>query len=120
MNVEQAIKWAEDASTIELMESAVFNLFQHISDATLLTDNMLQSADEKVRTGGYNLACRIIKSDILQPESLYNRLFEQADKDLKTSNRAMLHAIVNCLTHISTADCKYAETAESVLTNAGY
>ena len=30
MDVEQALKWAEDASTIELMESAVFNLFQHM------------------------------------------------------------------------------------------
>ena len=120
MDVEQALKWAEDASTIELMESAVFNLFQHIDNAASLADKMLASTDENVRTGAYNLACRIMKRNYQQPDSLFKHLFEQASNEMHTQNRALLHAIINCLTFISAEEGEHAQMADKILEEAGY
>ncbi len=120
MDVEQALEWAEDASTIELMESAVFNLFQHIANAASLADKMLESTDENVRTGTYNLACRIMKRNYQQPDSLFKHLFEQAAKEMHTQNRALLHAIINCLTYISAEGGEHAQKADRILEEAEY
>lgn len=120
MSEDEATEWADTCQTIEIMESAVFNLFQKLDFAQSLACHMLASPDTLVRTGSYNLVCRLMKRNAELSDSLLKLIFEQASSDLKTSDRGLSHAIVNCLTYISTDNKTYAETADQILDEFGY
>ena len=102
------------------MESAVFNLFQKLEFAQSLASHMLASTDTLVRTGSYNLVCRLMKRKVELTDSLSKLIFEQAPSDLKLSDRGLSHAIVNCLTYISTDNKLYAKQADQILDEFGY
>lgn len=95
MNVDSAYGWAQSVQTIEEMEYAVFNLFQHLTDATQLVQLMLRSDDTLMRIGAYNLVSRLVKRDIVLPSDFIEEIRSRVNTDCNSENRQLLHALNN-------------------------
>ena len=54
-----AMEWAATLSTVEMAETAVFNLFQHMTEAEQFSLMLLANEDKLVRICAYNLVCRL-------------------------------------------------------------
>lgn len=116
----EAMEWAATLSTVEMAETAVFNLFQHMAEAEQLSQMLLKSEDKLVRICAYNLVCRLLKRNQECAPQLYAALFEKAASDLKSGDRQQLHPLVNCLDYVSSADTEAAKEATRLLKEAGF
>ena len=120
MDNEHALEWANEIDSFEIMEFTVFNLFQYILNADILTQDMLKSENLIVRTGAYNLMCRIVKNNTECKSGVFNTLFIKASSDIKRkptnyADRQILHALINCLDSISVSDTEYAKKSKKIL-----
>ena len=119
MSVDAAMRWCKDIDgNAELMETVVFNLFCRVPHADVLAIRML--GDDKLHLGAYNLICRLLKQHVLLADNVYEELFAKAAADVKSSNRQLLHALVNCLSYVATTDTPHALTADRMLSDAGF
>lgn len=119
-SASEAMEWAATLSTVEMAETAVFNLFQHMAEAEQLSQLLLKSEDKLVRICAYNLVCRLLKRNQECAPELYAALFEKAASDLKSADRQLLHPLVNCLDYVSSADTEAAKEATQLLKEAGF
>lgn len=124
MDNEHALKWANEIDSFEIMEFTVFNLFQYIVNADILTQDMLKSENLIVRMGAYNLMCRIVKNNTECRSEVFNTLFIKASSDIQRkptnyADRQILHALINCLDGISVSDTEYAKKSKKILVDAG-
>lgn len=116
----EAMEWAATLSTVEIAETAVFNLFQHMAEAEQLSLSLLENEDRLLRICAYNLVCRLLKRNQECAPQLYAALFEKAASDLKSADRQLLHPLVNCLDYVSSADTEAAKEATQLLKEAGF
>lgn len=116
----EAMEWAATLSTVELAETAVFNLFQHMAEAEQLSQLLLENEEKLLRICAYNLVCRLLKRNQECAPQLYAALFEKAASDLKSADRQLLHPLVNCLDYVSSADTEAAKEATQLLKEAGF
>lgn len=116
----EAMEWAATLSTVEMAETAVFNLFQHMAEAEQLSLSLLENEDRLLRICAYNLVCRLLKRNQECAPQLYAALFEKAASDLKSADRQLLHPLVNCLDYVSSADTEAAKEATQLLKEAGF
>lgn len=116
----EAMEWAATLSTVELAETAVFNLFQHMAEAEQLSQLLLENEEKLLRICAYNLVCRLLKRNQECAPQLYAALFEKAASDLKSADRQLLHPLVNCLDYVSSADTEVAKEATRLLKEAGF
>lgn len=127
MTMDEAVGWIASATNQELMEAAVFNLFQHMASAGQLSMEMLKSSDENIRMGAYNLVCMLLKRKENLKQETYDELFRKSSSDIHTimntgikpTNRQLLHAIANCLGYVASSDTAQSDTAERILADAG-
>lgn len=116
----EAMEWAATLSTVELAETAVFNLFQHMAEAEQLSQLLLENEEKLLRICAYNLVCRLLKRNQECAPQLYAALFEKAASDLKSADRQLLHPLVNCLDYVSSTDTEAAKEATRLLKEAGF
>lgn len=116
----EAMEWAATLSTVEIAETAVFNLFQHMAEAEQLSQLLLENEEKLLRICAYNLVCRLLKRNQECAPQLYAALFEKAASDLKSADRQLLHPLVNCLDYVSSADTEAAKEATRLLKEAGF
>lgn len=116
----EAMEWAATLSTVEMAETAVFNLFQHMAEAEQLSQLLLENDEKLLRICAYNLVCRLLKRNQVCAPQLYAALFEKAASDLKSADRQLLHPLVNCLDYVSSADTEAAKEATQLLKEAGF
>lgn len=116
----EAMEWAATLSTVEMAETAVFNLFQHMAEAEQLSQLLLENEEKLLRICAYNLVCRLLKRNQECTPQLYATLFEKAASDLKSADRQLLHPLVNCLDYVSSADTEAAKEATRLLKEAGF
>lgn len=116
----EAMEWAATLSTVELAETAVFNLFQHMAEAEQLSQLLLENEEKLLRICAYNLVCRLLKRNQECAPQLYAALFEKAASDLKSADRQLLHPLVNCLDYVSSTDTEVAKEATRLLKEAGF
>lgn len=116
----EAMEWAATLSTVEIAETAVFNLFQHMAEAEQLSQLLLENDEKLLRICAYNLVCRLLKRNQECAPQLYAALFEKAASDLKSADRQLLHPLVNCLDYVSSADTEAAKEATRLLKEAGF
>lgn len=116
----EAMEWVASLSTVEMAETAVFNLFQHMAEAEQLSLSLLENEDRLLRICAYNLVCRLLKRNQECAPQLYAALFEKAASDLKSADRQLLHPLVNCLDYVSSADTEAAKEATQLLKEAGF
>lgn len=116
----EAMEWAATLSTVELAETAVFNLFQHMAEAEQLSQLLLENEEKLLRICAYNLVCRLLKRNQECAPQLYAALFEKAASDLKSADRQLLHPLVNCLDYVSSTDTEAAKEAIRLLKEAGF
>lgn len=119
-SASEAMEWAATLSTVEMAETAVFNLFQHMAEAEQLSLSLLENEDRLLRICAYNLVCRLLKRNQECAPQLYAALFEKAASDLKSADRQLLHPLVNCLDYVSSADTEAAKEATRLLKEAGF
>lgn len=119
-SASEAMEWAATLSTVEIAETAVFNLFQHMAEAEQLSLSLLENEDRLLRICAYNLVCRLLKRNQECAPQLYAALFEQAASDLKSADRQLLHPLVNCLDYVSSTDTEAAKEATQLLKEAGF
>ena len=119
-SASEAMEWAATLSTVEIAETAVFNLFQHMAEAELLSQLLLENEEKLLRICAYNLVCRLLKRNQECTPQLYATLFEKAASDLKSADRQLLHPLVNCLDYVSSADTEAAKEATQLLKEAGF
>lgn len=118
--VSEAMEWAATLSTVEMAETAVFNLFQHMAEAEQLSQLLLENEEKLLRICAYNLVCRLLKRNQECAQQLYAALFEKAASDLKSADRQLLHPLVNCLDYVSSTDIEVAKEATRLLKEAGF
>lgn len=116
----EAMEWVATLSTVEMAETAVFNLFQHMAEAEQLSLSLLENEDRLLRICAYNLVCRLLKRNKECAPQLYAALFEKAASDLKSADRQLLHPLVNCLDYVSSTDTEVAKEATQLLKEAGF
>lgn len=116
----EAMEWVATLSTVEMAETAVFNLFQHMAEAEQLSLSLLENEDRLLRICAYNLVCRLLKRNKECAPQLYAALFEKAASDLKSADRQLLHPLVNCLDYVSSTDTEAAKEATRLLKEAGF
>lgn len=116
----EAMEWAATLSTVEMAETAVFNLFQHMAEAEQLSQLLLENEEKLLRICAYNLVCRLLKRNQECAPQLYAALFEKAASDLKSADRQLLHPLVNCLDYVSSTDTEAAKEATRLLKEAGF
>lgn len=116
----EAMEWVASLSTVEMAETAVFNLFQHMAEAEQLSQLLLENDEKLLRICAYNLVCRLLKRNQECAPQLYAALFEKAASDLKSADRQLLHPLVNCLDYVSSADTEVAKEATRLLKEAGF
>lgn len=116
----EAMEWAATLSTVEMAETAVFNLFQHMAEAEQLSQLLLENEEKLLRICAYNLVCRLLKRNQECAPQLYAALFEKAASDLKSADRQLLHPLVNCLDYVSSTDTEAAKEAIRLLKEAGF
>lgn len=116
----EAMEWAATLSTVEIAETAVFNLFQHMAEAEQLSQLLLENDEKLLRICAYNLVCRLLKRNQECAPQLYAALFEKAASDLKSADRQLLHPLVNCLDYVSSTDTEAAKEATQLLKEAGF
>lgn len=119
-SASEAMEWAATLSTVEIAETAVFNLFQHMAEAEQLSQLLLENEEKLLRICAYNLVCRLLKRNQECAPQLYAALFEKAASDLKSADRQLLHPLVNCLDYVSSADTEAAKEATQLLKEAGF
>lgn len=119
-SASEAMEWAATLSTVEIAETAVFNLFQHMAEAELLSQLLLENEEKLLRICAYNLVCRLLKRNQECAPQLYAALFEKAASDLKSADRQLLHPLVNCLDYVSSTDTEVAKEATQLLKEAGF
>lgn len=119
-SASEAMEWAATLSTVEIAETAVFNLFQHMAEAEQLSQLLLENEEKLLRICAYNLVCRLLKCNQECAPQLYAALFEKAASDLKSADRQLLHPLVNCLDYVSSADTEAAKEATQLLKEAGF
>lgn len=121
LDCDEAVRWATTSQlTSEIMEMAVFNLFQHAECADSLALQMLRQPDASVRTGAYHLVCRLLKRGRTVGEATIDALLEAARADILTADRQLLHALVSCLQYMASTDHTHAKTAATILNDAGF
>lgn len=116
----EAAEWAATLLTVEMAEMVVFNLFQHIAEAEQLSLMLLQSDTPLVRICAYNLVCRMLKNKVECSPALYAELFKNAAADLNSTNRQLLHSLVNCLDYVSSFDTEQGKAATQLLKEGGF
>ena len=116
----EAMEWAATLLTVEMAETAVFNLFQHMAEAEQLSQLLLENEEKLLRICAYNLVCRLLKRNQECAPQLYAALFEKAASDLKSADRQLLHPLVNCLDYVSSTDTEAAKEATRLLKEAGF
>lgn len=116
----EAMEWAATLSTVEMAETVVFDLFQHMAEAEQLSQLLLENEEKLLRICAYNLVCRILKRNQECAPQLYAALFEKAASDLKSADRQLLHPLVNCLDYVSSTDTEAAKEATRLLKEAGF
>ena len=116
----EAMEWAATLSTVEMAETAVFNLFQHMTEAEQFSLMLLANEDKLVRICAYNLVCRLLKRNNECTPQLYAALFKKAAIDLKSADRQLLHPLVKCLDYVSSTDTEQAKEATQLLKEAGF
>lgn len=119
-SASEAMEWVATLSTVEMAETAVFNLFQHMAEAEQLSQLLLENDEKLLRICAYNLVCRLLKRNQECAPQLYAALFEKAASDLKSADRQLLHPLVNCLDYVSSADTEAAKEATQLLKEAGF
>lgn len=119
-SASEAMEWVASLSTVEMAETAVFNLFQHMAEAEQLSQLLLENDEKLLRICAYNLVCRLLKRNQECAPQLYAALFEKAASDLKSADRQLLHPLVNCLDYVSSADTEAAKEATQLLKEAGF
>ena len=119
-SASEAMEWAATLSTVEIAETAVFNLFQHMAEAEQLSQLLLENDEKLLRICAYNLVCRLLKRNQECAPQLYAALFEKAASDLKSADRQLLHPLVNCLDYVSSTDTEVAKEATQLLKEAGF
>lgn len=119
-SASEAMEWAATLSTVEIAETAVFNLFQHMAEAEQLSQLLLENEEKLLRICAYNLVCRLLKRNQECAPQLYAALFEKAASDLKSADRQLLHPLVNCLDYVSSTDTEAAKEATRLLKEAGF
>lgn len=119
-SASEAMEWAATLSTVEIAETAVFNLFQHMAEAEQLSQLLLENEEKLLRICAYNLVCRLLKRNQECAPQLYAALFEKAASDLKSADRQLLHPLVNCLDYVSYTDTEVAKEATRLLKEAGF
>lgn len=119
-SASEAMEWAATLSTVEIAETAVFNLFQHMAEAEQLSQLLLENEEKLLRICAYNLVCRLLKRNQECAPQLYAALFEKAASDLKSADRQLLHPLVNCLDYVSSTDTEAAKEATQLLKEAGF
>lgn len=120
MDISMAEAWSNDINTIEMSEAIVFNLFQHISEAEQLAIKMLGNDNRLQHIASYNLVCRLLKRGTFCTQHTYDVLFAQAEIDLNTSDRQLMHSVVNCLDLIMSYSEKHTERAAQILKAIGF
>lgn len=116
----EAMEWAATLSTVEMAETAVFNLFQHMTEAEQFSLMLLANEDKLVRICAYNLVCRLLKRNNECTPQLYAALFKKAAIDLKSADRQLLYPLVKCLDYVSSTDTEQAKEATQLLKEAGF
>lgn len=119
-SASEAMEWAATLSTVEIAETVVFNLFQHMAEAEQLSQLLLENEEKLLRICAYNLVCRLLKRNQECAPQLYAALFEKAASDLKSADRQLLHPLVNCLDYVSSTDTEAAKEATRLLKEAGF
>ena len=121
MSSDEAIDWATSADiTSEIMEMAVFNLFQHLPYADSLAHTMLDNDNMVIRAGAYHLVCRLLKRGCSVSAATIEKLLDVARIDIQTTDRQLLRALVSCLQYMASTDPTQAKTAATVLNDAGF
>ena len=96
MSADEAIDWATSADIIsEIMEMAVFNLFQHLPYADSLAHTMLDNDNMVIRAGAYHLVCRLLKRGCSVSAATIEKLLDVARIDIQTTDRQLLRALVS-------------------------
>lgn len=116
----EAMEWAATLSTVEMAETAVFNLFQHMAEAEQFSLMLLANEDKLVRICAYNLVYRLLKRNNECTPQMYAALFKKAATDLKSADRQLLHPLVKCLDYVSSTDTEQAKEATQLLKEAGF
>ena len=106
--------------TSEIMEMAVFNLFQHLPYGDSLAHTMLNNDNMIIRAGAYHLVCRLLKRGCSVSAATIEKLLDVARIDTQTTDRQLLRALVSCLQYMASTDHTQAKTAATVLNDAGF
>lgn len=120
LSAAEAMEWANRIETTEIAETVVFNLFQHIVEAETLSIKLLQTDATMLHICAYNLVCRLLKRGTECSSELYTMLFEKVTADLKSTDRQLLHPLVNCLDYVASLDTTDAKVASRLLKDAGF
>lgn len=115
MTIDMAMDWAGHAENIELAESLVFNLFQYMSEAKRLAVRLLNADSCIMRLCAYNLMCRLLRRSIECSDELYVMVLKKAAGDIKSDNRQLLHAVLNCLNDMAALGDMYAKKVDGIL-----
>lgn len=126
MSIEMAEEWARGIYSVELAEIVALNMFQYVKGAETIAEWLLQNESANLRLCGYNLLCRLVKcgkitfSKRSKSIDIFNILLNVVDSDLKSSNRQLIHAAINCLDSIVVRGGEETQAIARILKDAGF
>ena len=126
MTIEMAEEWARGIDSVELAEITALNLFQYVNGAETVTGWLLQNENANLRICGYNLLCRLVKCDKVtfskknKSVDIFHILLNVVGSDLKSSNRQLIHAAINCLDSIVVRGGEESQAIVRILKDAGF
>lgn len=116
----EAVEWTDTLLSTELAETVALNLFQHMPSAESMLPMLLNSSDVLKRICAYSLACRLARRGLILPGQIADKLLDRSATDIKSPDRQVLHALVNCLDCISQQHSALAPRAGKLLNDAGF
>lgn len=126
MTIEMAEEWARGIDSVELAEITALNLFQYVNGAETVTGWLLQNENANLHLCGYNLLCRLVKcgkatfSKKNKSVDIFHILLNVVGSDLKSSNRQLIHAAINCLDSIVVRGGEESQAIVRILKDAGF
>ena len=101
MPMEVVDIWMEQTQSQEMIEMAVFNLYQHLPFAPQKAFQWLASENSLYQMASYLLLARLFMQGLEPDERGINELIDNAIVTLEGDNLPVKHAAVKCLTRLS-------------------
>lgn len=110
--------WMEQSDSLEIVEQAVFNLYQHLDFAPVLAYQWIAAEAALYQIAGYHLLSRLFAKGMQPDERGICELLDQAVVALQDESLPVRHAALSCVRRFSNLGENYEHITRSALKSA--